>query len=65
MAHPGDRMGKGKSVIVSFRLSPEVHAKIKKNHPNVAEYIRQFVEFHHTRSHKSKGIRANYYRGGK
>lgn len=54
MAHPMGRTGLGKSVMVTFRLEKEVFDRLKKNHPNVSEYVRQRMTYDITRSHKKR-----------
>jgi len=44
-----------KSVVVTFRLDKEVHARLKRNHPNVSEYLRNRVSYDITRRHGRKG----------
>lgn len=50
-AHPMGRTGKGESEIVTIRLRKDIAINIRKNHPNISEYLRSFIEYHHTRSH--------------
>jgi hypothetical protein len=41
-----------KSRIVTFRLEDDVFKRLKKNHPQVSEYLRQRVTYDVTRKHK-------------
>lgn len=40
-----------KSTIVTFRIDNVVLAQLKKNHPNVSEYLRERVTYDITRKH--------------
>jgi len=44
-----------KSRIVTFRLSNEVYDHLKRNHPQVSEYLRDRITYDVTRKHKQKG----------
>jgi len=44
-------MASKKSKIVTFRLDNEVYNRLKKNHPNVSEYLRGRVTYDVTRKH--------------
>ena len=44
-----------KSKIVTFRLDEEVFRRLKKNHPNTSEYLRDRVTYDVTRKHRRKG----------
>ena len=44
-----------KSKIVTFRLEDEVFKRLKKNHPNTSEYLRDRVTYDVTRKHRRKG----------
>jgi len=44
-----------KSKIVTFRLDEAVFKRLKKNHPNTSEYLRERVTYDVTRKHRRKG----------
>lgn len=56
MAHDKGLRGQGKSVHVTFRLPQEVYDKLKKNHPNVSEYLRDRITYDVMRKHTKKVI---------
>lgn len=49
--HYKDRVYSGKSKVVTLRLSEEVYEKLKRNHPNVSEYLRERITYDVLRSH--------------
>lgn len=44
-----------KSKIVTFRLDEEVYNRLRKNHPNTSEYLRERVTYDITRKHGKRG----------
>jgi len=44
-----------KSKIVTFRLEDKVFKRLKRNHPNTSEYLRERVTYDVTRKHRRKG----------
>jgi len=44
-----------KSKIVTFRLDNEDYAKLKRNHPQVSEYLRERITYDIRRKHRKKG----------
>jgi len=56
MAHDRGLRGQSKSVLVSLRLPQEVYDKLKRNHPNVSEYLRNRITYDIMRKHTKKSI---------
>jgi len=43
-----------KTRVVTFRMRHDTYEKLKKNHPNVSEYLRDRIEYDITRRHERK-----------
>ena len=47
--------GKSKKTrVITFRLENDVYKKLKKNHPNTSEYLRDRVTYDITRKHTKR-----------